>query len=90
MYVYAIIRHYFSHFDKGKVLQREYSQPPILPSPHFRLVVDIYTKYLLFISLWLLFRLPLESGLNLLEAVWWESGLRGSDVVNTMSACNQT
>ena len=25
----------FSYFDKREVLQQEYSQPPILPSPHF-------------------------------------------------------
>ena len=31
----------FSYTDKREVLQQEYSQPPILPSPHFRWVVDI-------------------------------------------------
>ena len=27
------------HLDEREVLQQEYSQPPILPSPHFRWVV---------------------------------------------------
>ena len=27
--------------DKREVLQQEYSQPPILPSPHFRRVVNV-------------------------------------------------
>ena len=31
----------FSSLDKKGVLQQEYSQPPILPSPHFRWVVII-------------------------------------------------
>ena len=31
---------WFSHVDKREVLQQEYSQPPILPSPHFRWVVN--------------------------------------------------
>ena len=30
----------FSYIDKREVLQQEYSQPPILPSPHFRWVVN--------------------------------------------------
>ena len=30
-----------SYNDKREVLQNEYSQPPILPSPHFRWVVNI-------------------------------------------------
>ena len=30
---------WFSYLDKREVLQQEYSQPPILPSPHFRWVV---------------------------------------------------
>ena len=31
---------WFSYLDKREVLQQEYSQPPILPSPHFRWVVN--------------------------------------------------
>ena len=31
----------FSYFDKREVLQQEYSQPPILPSPHFLWVVKL-------------------------------------------------
>ena len=31
---------YFSYCDKREVLQQEYSQPPILPSRHFRRVVN--------------------------------------------------
>ena len=38
IHVYAIIMESFSHLDKGEVLQQEYSQPPILPSPRFRWV----------------------------------------------------
>ena len=30
----------FSYTDKREVLQQEYSQPPILPFPHFRWVVN--------------------------------------------------
>ena len=30
----------FSYIDKREVLQQEYSQPPILPSPHLRWVVN--------------------------------------------------
>ena len=33
-HVHAIIMEYLSHFDKKEVLEQEYSQPPILPSPH--------------------------------------------------------
>ena len=29
----------FSYIDKREVLQQEYSQPGIVPSPHFRWVV---------------------------------------------------
>ena len=39
--LYAIIRQYFSYLDKREVLQQEYSQVPILPSPHFRWVVNV-------------------------------------------------
>ena len=45
MHVYAIIMHYSLHFDKREVLQQEYSQPPILPSPHFRWVVKVQLPY---------------------------------------------
>ena len=31
---------WISYLDKREVLQQEYSQPPILPSPHFRWVVN--------------------------------------------------
>ena len=31
----------FSYIDNREVLQQEYSQPPILPSPHFRWVVNL-------------------------------------------------
>ena len=31
---------YFSYLDKREVLQQEYSQPTILPYPHFRWVVN--------------------------------------------------
>ena len=40
--VYAIILQKFSHFGKREVLQEKYSQPPILPSPHFQWVVNIH------------------------------------------------
>ena len=30
----------FSYLDKREVMQQEYSQSPILPSPHFRWVVN--------------------------------------------------
>ena len=40
IHVDAIIMQYVSHLDKKGVLQQEYSQPPILPSPHFRWVVN--------------------------------------------------
>ena len=39
-YYFCIIMHWFSYLDKREVLQQEYSQPPILPSPHFRWVVN--------------------------------------------------
>ena len=32
---------YFSYLDKREVLQQEYSQPLIIPSPHFRWVVNV-------------------------------------------------
>ena len=32
---------YFLHLDKRKILLQEYSQPPILPSPHCRWVVNV-------------------------------------------------
>ena len=32
---------YFSYTDKREVLHQEYSQPPILPSPHFRWVMNV-------------------------------------------------
>ena len=35
---------WFSYLDKREVLQKEYSQPPILPSPYFRWVVNIYNN----------------------------------------------
>ena len=44
MHVYAMIMQHFSHFDKREVLQQEYSQPPILPSPHFRWVVNTLSR----------------------------------------------
>ena len=31
----------FSHLDKREVLEQEYSQLQMLPSPHFRLVVTL-------------------------------------------------
>ena len=34
----------FSYFDKREVLQQEYCQPLIFPSPHFLWVVDIHTS----------------------------------------------
>ena len=33
---YCIVIQWFSYLDKRQALQQEYSQPPILPSPHFR------------------------------------------------------
>ena len=42
IYVYAIIMQYFSYIDKREVLQQEYFQPPILPSPHFWWVVKYH------------------------------------------------
>ena len=43
-HVYAIIMQYFTHLEKREILQQEYSQPPILPSPHFRWVVIYIVK----------------------------------------------
>ena len=39
---------YFSHLDKREVLQHEYSQLPILPSPHFRYVVNMVLHVLVY------------------------------------------
>ena len=36
----CIILQWFSYLEKREVLQQEYSQSPILPSPHFRWVVN--------------------------------------------------
>ena len=44
---YAVGMQLFSYFDKREVLQQEYSQRPILPSPHFRWVVN--NKWTLFL-----------------------------------------
>ena len=41
-HVYVFVMPKFSRFDKREVLQQEYSQPPILPSPHFRWVVTTH------------------------------------------------
>ena len=38
IHVYAIIMIWFHNCDKREVLQQEYSQHTILPSPHFRWV----------------------------------------------------
>ena len=40
--------HVFPYAHKRKVLQQQYSQPPILPSPHFRWVVNILYDLQLF------------------------------------------
>ena len=41
-HVYEIIMQWiFFYLDKRELLQHEYSQPPILPSPHFRWVVNL-------------------------------------------------
>ena len=37
----------FSYFDKREVLQQEHFQPPILPSPHFRWVVNMFNTNLI-------------------------------------------
>ena len=42
--VYVITMQSFPYLDKREVLQKEYSQPPILPSPHFRWVVNRKTN----------------------------------------------
>ena len=47
IHVYVIVKAIFSYLDKREVLQQEYAQPPILPSPHFRCVVNVLT-FLLF------------------------------------------
>ena len=36
---------WFSYLDKREVLQQEYFQLPILPSPHFRWVVKLILSY---------------------------------------------
>ena len=36
----CIIMQWFLYLDKEEVLQQEYPQPPLLPSPHFRWVVN--------------------------------------------------
>ena len=36
---------YISYLEKRGVLQQEYSQPPTLPSPHFRWVVNIIYQF---------------------------------------------
>ena len=41
-HICAIIIQYLSYTDMREVLQQEYSQPLILPSPHFLLVVNAY------------------------------------------------
>ena len=38
----------FSYIDKREVLQQEYSQPQILPSPHFQWVVNQKDYFILF------------------------------------------
>ena len=40
IHICAIIMHYFHYTDKREVLQHDYSQHPILHSPHFRCVVN--------------------------------------------------
>ena len=40
--LYVLLTQYFSCTDKWEVLQQGYSQPPILPSPHFRWVAILY------------------------------------------------
>ena len=40
IHICAIVMHHFSYLDKRKVVQQEYSQPPMLPSPYFRWVVN--------------------------------------------------
>ena len=38
---------WISYLDKREVLQQEYSQAPILPSPHFRWVVNPSEDYII-------------------------------------------
>ena len=40
IHVYTIIMHQFTYLNTREVLQQEYSQLPILPSPHFRWEVE--------------------------------------------------
>ena len=40
--LFCIIMQWFSYLNKRRVLQQEYSQPPILPSPHFQWVLPIW------------------------------------------------
>ena len=42
IHICAIIMQYFIYTEKREVLQHEYSQPPIPPSPHFRRVVNVF------------------------------------------------
>ena len=41
IHVYPIIMQKLSYLDEREVLQQEYSQSPILPSPHFQWVVNL-------------------------------------------------
>ena len=49
---------WFSYLDKREVLQQEYSQPPILPSPHFWWVVNVNTFMHSALEFWK-YKLPL-------------------------------
>ena len=40
IHVYSVTMPYFSYLHKREVLQHEYSKPSMLPSPHFRWVVN--------------------------------------------------
>ena len=46
-YIYTCSYKHLSHHDKREVLQQEYSQQPILPSPYFRWVLNIEYKVLI-------------------------------------------
>ena len=56
IYVSAISMQYFTYFDKREVVQQEYSQPPILPSHHFRWIVKPWSAvcHVCIIPLWLM------------------------------------